>query len=776
MSKWPAYRAIPQWVVDNLYRKREAHYTTRLNAWIRVVGNSGEGLVLQSNPDLPLFGSTNSVYGTADSPGVVGLNWAGEPVTVQGEDRGIRPSPTIGGLTLSDNEWGLARECNFTIDAYTRGQVDVLQKYFGEPGHTVLVEFGWDLHRAHNELIDLNTNSIANLGMDFDSLLKKRKDSQGDYNAILGFITGFKVGSDGDIYKLDVTIKGMGNMPGMIQTTKPIISSDKGEGSNDEGEESTKKQPTPGLKYMDLGSHNQSKLTAGEKNWRYFFNALPNHKQTAAIKALAGELNKEENYINFNDSTRNKLGYESEGGWLFTNNVKVDGSKLAIPNGTDLIGQERFVKFSVIKKVLDTNDKIMLEKGFQVGPNNYPIKIFTEWTVCSGFQSMFSTKKDVLLVPNENCPDFGFLEILSEGKQQSKKSPPNPCAQRDESGNVAVQFPEPTALASRELEHGFKTLSRNANTWGYLDNLYVNMDFIISILEKESTTYRDVLMEILNGMSAACGNLWKFEIVESAAPESILDLNEGQRCLQVVDMACTSHTEPEEIPPTPFVHNGEQSFFLGGTLDIDLPGDMASSIIADRKAADGGAANISGDADERETNNALFNQPTFRDSVLDLHNAKAAKNVDEKKKVEATPTDTEEKDKADLYNSFLEKIGAYPSVKDGRIDLDKTDLDSVIMFPTYDDEMLWKKNQTKDNPNYKADGKTIKGVGPLMGTVKYNFDIHGNSGIAFGDTFTITGLPEKYTRAGEFTTTSIEHSIDGMNWKTTIEGQFRPKA
>ena len=776
MSKWPAYRAIPQWVVDNLYRKREAHYTTRLNAWIRVVGNSGEGLVLQSNPDLPLFGSTNSVYGTADSPGVVGLNWAGEPVTVQGEDRGIRPSPTIGGLTLSDNEWGLARECNFTIDAYTRGQVDVLQKYFGEPGHTVLVEFGWDLHRAHNELIDLNTNSIANVGMDFDLLLQKRFDSEGDYNAILGFITGFKVGSDGDIYKLDVTIKGMGNMPGMIQTTKPIISSDKGEGSNDEGEESTKKQPTPGLKYMDLGSHNQSKLTAGEKNWRYFFNSLPNHKQTAAIKALAGELNKEENYINFNDSTRNKLGYESEGGWLFTNNVKIAGSKLSIPNGTDLIGQERFVKFSVIKKVLDTNDKIMLEKGFQVGPNNYPIKIFTEWTVCSGFQSMFSTKKDVLLVPNENCPDFGFLEILSEGKQQSKKSPPNPCAQRDESGNVAVQFPEPTALASRELEHGFKTLSRNANTWGYLDNLYVNMDFIISILEKESTTYRDVLMEILNGMSAACGNLWKFEIVESSAPESILDLNEGQRCLQVVDMACTSHTEPEEIPPTPFVHNGEQSFFLGGTLDIDLPGDMASSIIADRKAADGGAANISGDADERETNNALFNQPTFRDSVLDLHNAKAAKNVDEKKKVEATPTDTEEKEKADLYNSFLEKIGAYPSVKDGNIDLDTTDIDSVIMFPTYDDEMLWKKNQTKDNPNYKADGKTIKGVGPLMGTVKYNFDIHGNSGIAFGDTFTITGLPEKYTRAGEFTTTSIEHSIDGMNWKTTIEGQFRPKA
>ena len=295
------------------------------------------------------------------------------------------------------------------------------------------------------------------------------------------------------------------------------------------------------------------------------------------------------------------------------------------------------------------------------------------------------------------------------------------------------------------------------------------------VLEKEGVTYRDVLTEILNGMSAACGNLWKFEIIESAAQETIENLKKGQRCLQVVDMACTSHTSPEEIPPTPLVHNGANSFFLGGTLDIDLPGDMASSIIADRKKGDGGGADITGDNDERETNNKLFRQETLEDRVLALHNAKAAVNKDDTKSVENTPTDIEEKDKADLYNSFLEKIGSYPTVKDGRIDLDTTSIEDVVMFPTYDDEMLWKKNQTKDNPNYDSEGKAIKGTGPLMGMVKYNFEIHGNSGIAFGDTFTISGIPQKYNKTGEFCTTSIEHSIDGMEWKTSIEGQFRPK-
>ena len=32
-----------------------------------------------------------------------------------------------------------------------------------------------------------------------------------------------------------------------------------------------------------------------------------------------------------------------------------------------------------------------------------------------------------------------------------------------------------------------------------------------------------------------------------------------------------------------FVHSGANSVFLNGTLDIDLPGDMASSIITMKK-------------------------------------------------------------------------------------------------------------------------------------------------------------------------------------------------
>ena len=79
MSEFPSYRPIQQFVVDNLNLKKDQIYTSRLNAWIRVTSNAGGGLTLQSNPDLPLVGES-SVYGNADEPGVVGLDWGNKPV------------------------------------------------------------------------------------------------------------------------------------------------------------------------------------------------------------------------------------------------------------------------------------------------------------------------------------------------------------------------------------------------------------------------------------------------------------------------------------------------------------------------------------------------------------------------------------------------------------------------------------------------------------------------------------------------------------------------
>ena len=780
-SGFPNYRPVPQYVVDELNLKKKAVYTSRLNSWIRLIGNSGNGLVLQSNPNLPIFGS-QSVYGNSEKPGTIGLDWEGNVVTVQEEDRGYRPSPIVEGLTMKDNNYGISREANFTIKCFSKGQVGEIQKYFGEPGHTVLVEYGWDLERSLNQRVGLNASEIANVGLDFGTILKKRRNSKGNYNALLGFIVGFKIASEGENFNCEVRIMGMGQMPATMQIHKPVSEKDKNTNENSEQSRVVKRSAIygPGAFSKDL--------SAGVKNFRYMFNLLPGHKQTEAIKALEPHLAKEENFINFNNSTRNKLQYETEGGW---NDINAGGKRLSIPSGTDLVGNERFIKFETFKRILDTNDLVVSEAGVDCGDGSLPTKIFTEFTICGAFDEIFSTDKNVMVIPNTKTPDFGFLSILNGEEVETKA---NDCSQKDESGNTAVQFPERVDLGEREIEEGYKTIAKSGKNYGFFDNLYINFDYALDIISQENSTYRDVILGMANGMASAVCGMWQFQIVQARAPKTIknldgkVEIEAGKMCLQLVDMRCTSENKQSALE---MVHNGEGSFFLSSQLDIDLPSDMMSSIISNRKKGDSDVeppADIEGDKDERETNNAVF-KSALEDRVLKTFNSK---NAPKKTKNENPPGndlgDPKEKDVeqtvADLYNAFLDKVGCYPNKKDGKFNLDSSrPLDStgesvdamdVLIFPCFDDELLFKKKRNQNNPNYKPSSNEIKGTGPLMGMLKYGFEVHGNSGFNHGDVFGIIGIPEKYNRTGAFTITNVEHTISQMMWTTSIEGQFRP--
>lgn len=785
MSEFPSYRPIQQFVVDNLNLKKDQLYTSRLNAWIRVTSNAGGGLTLQSNPNLPLVGES-SVYGNADEPGVVGLDWGNKPVKVAGADRGFRPPPIVEGLSVKNGTFGLTRELNFSINCYTPGQLDVIQQYFGEPGFTCVVEYGWDLARSLNQKIGLNAKNISDL-MNFDKVLAKRKSSEGDYDNFLGFITGFKIGSNGDVYTADVTLKGLGELPETMKIQKPITESSGGKGGE-------KKQPKPDT--WKIGEIDDEE-DAGRKNCMQMHNSLPGHKQTFTVKSLINlpSFAGEENFINFNEDTKTKLQDETEGGagW---NDVSTSEGRLSIPKGTKLVGNERYIRFKTFKKIMDTNELVKTEVGMSVGPSSFPYKVYTEFTLCSAFDRIFSTRKDKLLVPNERTPDFGFIKIL-QGEDQTFEAGKNPCGQRDASGNIAVQFPEDGA-APVYTSNGFKSPSRNSRTWGYLDNLYVNFDFACSVLEAENITYSDAILSILNGMSSAVNSMWNFQIMEKALPQAIDGHPKGKSVLQVVEMNLNDHGKKSAMN---LVHNGEGSFFLDGTLDIDLPAEMMSSIIADRnKAASGGDPDFNAEQNETMGKGPISNT-TLQDSVLKIINDNATKNVKNPAKDDASNPPEEEGSEEDaiaaMYNQFLDKIGSFPRFKVGKFNVDvgglqeglaglgnlfrsqqnkviSITLEQALFFPTYNDQGLFKGFLNEDNPDFADNNKTsLKGSGAIIGGMKYSFKIHGNSGISHGDTFNVIGIPSRYRQNGFFQVTNITHTVNGMVWETEVEGTFR---
>ena len=801
MSEFPRYRPIQQFVIDELNLKKSLVYTSRLNAWIRVTANAGQGLVLQSNPDIPIVGST-SVYGNASSPGIVGLNWAGDPVKVSGDDRGLRPSPTISGLSIKNGTSGLTRECNFSIEAYTPGQVDVIQLYFGQPGFTSVVEFGWDLEKAHNQKLELNANSISKLN-NFKNVLDKRKKSKGNYDNFLGFITGFKIGSEGDKYTIDVTLKGLGELPQTLKLHKPV-EDDTPETENESGRKKTKSISS--LKYTPT-SFRSKNINAGQKNFMYMFNALPSHKQIQSVKDLMSEYGRVENFINFNDVTKEHIQEETEGSDGGRDTLDIKGKTVKIPKGTKLVGDERFIRFGLLKKIIDTNDVIDPTKMMKFEDGKcYPSKIFTEFTVCNAFDRIFSTAKDRLVVPNTQTPDFGVLKTL-EGEQNNFKSGNNDCSQKTENNPIAsndgvfgrasrefVEFPQSTGL-NEPKSNGFEGIQRSSRAWGYIDDLYINFDFAIAVIEAENLSYADVILELCNGMSTAVNTLWDFQIMEKVAPVTIPgQIEKGDLCLQIVEMNCT--TERKQTSRN-LIHNGEGSFFINGQLDIDLPGDMMNSIISDRKKLDAGASTDVGPEGSDAGGYPINEIDDFRDSVLNILNENARKSVKENKDKDSTnliedqaEVDSEEDIIGALYNALLNKVGAYPSRKDGKFNMDDTFLErifdagttvgaeEVLFFPTFNDQALFKKFLSEDNPNLAPaeKEKKPKGAGTLISMLKYNFEIHGNSGIAHGDNFNIIGIPSVYSKTGFFQVTNVEHNIDGMNWTTSIEGQYRSGA
>ena len=91
-------------------------------------------------------------------------------------------------------------------------------------------------------------------------------------------------------------------------------------------------------------------------------------------------------------------------------------------------------------------------------------------------------------------------------------------------------------------------------------------------------------------------------------------------------------------------------------------------------------------------------------------------------------------------------------------------------FYTFKDEGYF--DRLRNNAfSAKSDNSSPRLSHPLP--IKYSFTILGTSGIRRGDMFNINGIPAIYTKKGLFQVINVSHQLDGMSWKTTVEGQYR---
>ena len=756
MSSFPNFSNVPAYVREELNKRIDKpEIVNRYNAWIRVSSAAGGGLSMISNPNFPIFAAAGqkAIYGSGNSSGTLGTTWAGSAIIgglSSGGDVGYRPKPNITSIEVDEGAGNLSRKASFTITAYTEAQLDTLCKYFLEPGFTIFLEWGWNVPESLNAYDTRLTATNVAENQSFTKVNEKRKKCKGMYDNYLGFITGGSISMEGSTWNLNVKCTGFTELPAYLMAA-----------DNHEDENAAVKdgenEDTLAFKPSEISGESD----LGKKRFKMMFNSLPSPRQTTAVKNLLNntEIANAVNFINFDENIKESLNSLSEGSTFFgfESDVETSEGEVEVPSGTKLTDDECFIRFGTLMAIINE----MGLEAFTLGNLDVKATINSSRTVCSAFQKIFSTDKKKLLIPNKFTPAFSLFQAANTDAPQTTFTNTNDNSVKN--GDITILFPEEGAIAGgvgksnpeRQLQpagqDNVEGLERAAYTWGYLDNLYVNFNFIKPILESKNFSVKDALYQILNGMSAAAGGMWDFQIIETENNDKTATQ------LDIVELNLSSDKVGSE--PVTFNVIGADSIFMDASFDMDISGAKMSQIIGQRLKTklNGSLTSVKGNLFAKGLPDLVLTELKKKEKQTDNTKSDSAGGTSE----------DEEKLKEKNLQLFLNKIGVYPRVEHVS-SVPSGKLEEIAYIACYNDQVVFDTLKAgKDVVD--ATTNTTSALMPI----KFSFTIHGVSGITRGQKFKVNGIPRQYAKGGFFQVTAVKHIVQDMVWKTEVEGGFR---
>jgi hypothetical protein len=591
---------------------------SKLVTWVRLISGTGNGLIMSSNPDIPIIGTSTydastqkwsfseSSYGTRLVSGMIGYDWNSKPVypylTPTGGDLVLRPSPLITAIEIKEGKDQISREAKVSIKCFSLAQCEMVQDYCMEPGHSLLIEYGWNTAFSAAQLIDISDPSkivdeAAESNLNQDALHAKRVASNGDYDSFLGFIVGGNTASEGDAFSITIDLRGMPGLPTFLQThhtINPIVEIKDASGKVISRETNIYPTAAP-YNTNDIeaigGSFN---ITVGFRRYKWMYNKLPAIRQTPEVQKIVDKVGLKTtefgywDLVNFDypvtqqvqsyisdtviNQFKQKLGLLRE--------LKVGG--VSIPKDK-LVSENQYINFAVALNILNANNGL---QSYKVGDKEIKVKISTRGYI-GAFPGIFSTKPSKLLIPGK-IPDFYayFLNPTTVDADKIIKSPfiDNSIPGIGGTGGATpgwysfVQNDkdlEPALIDPKNPQKGrYSGYYEKKGYYGRLDSLYINFKvFYDAIKNSPNKSIRDVVIGMLNEMSSAVNSFWNFQIVENVLPGGDIEM-------QIID---ENWAGINKQTAKTFVHSGEQSIFLEASMDINIPSEMTNQIILKRQ-------------------------------------------------------------------------------------------------------------------------------------------------------------------------------------------------
>jgi hypothetical protein len=385
------------------------------------------------------------------------------------------------------------------IKCFSLPQLEEIQRYFMEPGFSILIEYGWGDPESLGQLIETtNARTIvkqaADENLNYDVLHAKRVASYGNYDSFFAFIVGGSVISENENFIVSVTLRGMPGLPTFLQQHKNI------NGLNVvtvSGKDKKVVQPLQSIRLYSISDISTAGTTdpiASARRYKYMFNNLPAERQTAEVSKFVDKaaLGISDGYgymdlIGF-DYTINEIinsykaisGLESVGMKLgLTKEFKV--GTWTVPR--EKLGSDyRYINFGLAIRILNANNGL---NTYKIGDKEVKVRIYPKAFI-GAFPKIFSTNPAKLVIPGK-IPDF-FSYYLNDSE-----TPIDSIINSEFDASIGaysfVQYkplPGPDATGVTPSYKNYGGFFEKEGYYGDIENLYVNFDvFCKAIFSKQ---------------------------------------------------------------------------------------------------------------------------------------------------------------------------------------------------------------------------------------------------------------------------------------------------
>ena len=141
-----------------------------------------------------------------------------------GTEFGLQPMPHLSDISITNRgEYGAYREATINVKCYNPKQFEIINILYLSVGYTILLEWGHNCYfNNKEEFISDNATSLQQYFFDkknannhiglFQAIKAKRKESDGNFDGLFGYVTNYTWTFENGVYNIDIKLTSLGSI------------------------------------------------------------------------------------------------------------------------------------------------------------------------------------------------------------------------------------------------------------------------------------------------------------------------------------------------------------------------------------------------------------------------------------------------------------------------------------------------------------------------------------------------------------------------------------